>query len=771
MNAESFSKPFISIILSIGIGMPLFASNPLDKLEKIPDKFVVLNLSENHGALTNDYKTIGNTTKTKLQSMPGNYFISNYYRTSDGYEVAPLNSLLICGTKGKSIEKTMEALDLQDKIAQIRQLNITPVWYAIDFDVKDIKPVYDLIEQSKLVETVEYNFFGQIAIPNSIEWDSNPQFVNRKYLFEVGKPYTNISAIDVWEMGITGNGVKVGVIDSGIDGSHPDLSISGGYDYITMSNYNWYTTSSQHGTSVADIIGARHNSILGIGVAYNCTMYSLRTIIDSGNGFDTEATGSLYEKVATSILDAYQTYDCDVINMSFHIPDISASLIENALSNAAQYGRNGKGCVLIASSGNIETNNPDTTMKLPAIHEDVFSVGALTRDTQTRASFSKYIGCELDAIASGDPVYACARTGISLFEEVQCNGTSFSAPIVSGISALILQQNSNLTANEVYSIIRQTCGKPVAYTFGTTKPDGTWNNEVGYGSVNAFRAVTLARLYKVQITGGDSFVQNSEIFGLSNVESADTVSWSCKNAATGIEYDNYLPFTDNGQRFCMVNNDMTSGQYVLSATIRRDGASRTVKRNIILNNDMAPIGGTYSQNNLYYNGVLVSEYTSNISQLNLVYPNNSVYCTLFGIDGLSAQFSGPAATYWSIYGNDLYFLPSVGNATYSFTFSRTGTNIVKSVSFKSHIASSSNDPINGSEDPENIYIDFDEDDADDMACKTTVVLGNILTGECRKLEFEGNHYIISKSGLANGVYVIRASRGGCEYTKKIIVKH
>ena len=45
MNAESFSKPFISIILSIGIGMPLFASNPLDKLEKIPDKFVVLNLS------------------------------------------------------------------------------------------------------------------------------------------------------------------------------------------------------------------------------------------------------------------------------------------------------------------------------------------------------------------------------------------------------------------------------------------------------------------------------------------------------------------------------------------------------------------------------------------------------------------------------------------------------------------------------------------------------------------------------------------------------
>ena len=122
MNAESFSKPFISIILSIGIGSPLFASNPLDKMEKIPDKFVVLNLSENHGVLTNDYKTIGNTTKTKLQSMPGNFFISNYYRTSDGYEVAPLNSLLICGTKGKSIEKTMEALDLQDKIAQIRQL-------------------------------------------------------------------------------------------------------------------------------------------------------------------------------------------------------------------------------------------------------------------------------------------------------------------------------------------------------------------------------------------------------------------------------------------------------------------------------------------------------------------------------------------------------------------------------------------------------------------------------------------------------------------------
>lgn len=66
MNAESFSKPFISIILSIGIGMPLFASNPLDKLEIIPDKFVVLNLSENHGALANDYKTISSEYTKKI---------------------------------------------------------------------------------------------------------------------------------------------------------------------------------------------------------------------------------------------------------------------------------------------------------------------------------------------------------------------------------------------------------------------------------------------------------------------------------------------------------------------------------------------------------------------------------------------------------------------------------------------------------------------------------------------------------------------------------
>ena len=66
MNAKSFSKPFISIILSIGIGSPLFASNPLDKLEKIPDKFVVLNLSENHGALTNDYKTISSEYTKKI---------------------------------------------------------------------------------------------------------------------------------------------------------------------------------------------------------------------------------------------------------------------------------------------------------------------------------------------------------------------------------------------------------------------------------------------------------------------------------------------------------------------------------------------------------------------------------------------------------------------------------------------------------------------------------------------------------------------------------
>lgn len=74
------------------------------------------------------------------------------------------------------------------------------------------------------------------------------------------------------------------------------------------------------------------------------------------------------------------------------------------------------------------------------------------------------------------------------------SGTSMAAPHVAGLAALLISVNSNLTGKEVVDIIERTAQKVGGYSYSTTsnRPNGTWNNETGYGLCNAFAAVSTA---------------------------------------------------------------------------------------------------------------------------------------------------------------------------------------------------------------------------------------------------------------------------------------
>lgn len=117
--------------------------------------------------------------------------------------------------------------------------------------------------------------------------------------------YRAIKANTASKLGYTGKGVKIAIIDSGINAKHPDLKVAGGISKVENSRHD--TDSNGHGTHVAGVIGALNNSIGTVGVAPDAKLYSVKVL--SANGVGT------LEGVVAGIQWAIDQ-KVDIINMS-----------------------------------------------------------------------------------------------------------------------------------------------------------------------------------------------------------------------------------------------------------------------------------------------------------------------------------------------------------------------------------------------------------------------------------------------------------------------
>ena len=188
-------------------------------------------------------------------------------------------------------------------------------------------------------------------------------------------------------------------------------------------------------------------------------------------------------------------HDVDVISCSWGADynlELNAA-IQYALTN----GRHGKGCVIVFSTG----NNSRNSVSYPADCNDmILAVGAIDR-TGIRASFSNY-GEKLDLVSPGVDILST----IPFYDLTDSkDGTSMACPHVAGVAALILQRNSELTVSQVHDIICRSANKLTGVNFNVTKPYGSWNNEYGYGLVNAYRSVMY--------TPDTVYIQNDTISG------------------------------------------------------------------------------------------------------------------------------------------------------------------------------------------------------------------------------------------------------------------
>ena len=337
------------------------------------------------------------------------------------------------------------------------------------------------------VEYAEPNYIVRASVtPN------DPHFNQQYYLYNpggtlpipdspLGKLGADIKATAGWEESKGSESVVIAVLDTGVDLLHPDLKnkmISNGKDFV--NNDLDASDDNGHGTSVAGIVGADTNNSEGIaGVGWNCKVLPVKVL-------DKDGVGTI-DQVSQGIKWAADqaSNGVKVINISWGL-DVSSTTLNDAITYAYD-----QGVVIVAAAGNAGAD-----VQYPAQDEHVLAVAA-TEYNDARPDWSNF-GSSIDVAAPGvdivstvprgffgpgseDYGYFNLSTGPVL--PAPGSGTSFAAPQVAGLAALIRVVKPLLTVDEVMDIIRFS-----ADDINSTLLPGK-DQYIGYGRINIEKAI------------------------------------------------------------------------------------------------------------------------------------------------------------------------------------------------------------------------------------------------------------------------------------------
>ncbi|HET7768674.1 MAG TPA: S8 family serine peptidase [Chloroflexota bacterium] len=341
-------------------------------------------------------------------------------------------------------------------------------------------------------------------------------------MLETSTRYTGVQAARL-ATGLTGRGVTVAVIDSGIDASHVDLQgkVVAWHD-TSGEDTTSPTDGSGHGTHVAGIIaGAGKGDARYTGVAPGASLVGVKVFHSASPVTDSSNTVEAVEWVARH----QRTYDIAIANMSLGSIDpcvdggsISTQAVDNAYSK--------KGIVFVVAAGN--TGPGPCTVSSPGDAKHAISVGngidpgpatsskrgwALAISSARGPTFDARI--KPDVVAPGTAIMA-PNVG-SGNGYVAKSGTSMASPFVAGIAALIKERNPGWGPDRIKQQITRT-----ATPWGVGRP----NNEYGWGMVNAPAALNAGTF--------DGFGIRHEVTqgALSGIGASRTHSFTVTDATT-----------------------------------------------------------------------------------------------------------------------------------------------------------------------------------------------------------------------------------------------
>ncbi len=355
--------------------------------------------------------------------------------------------------------------------AAAREVHPLSTIYSLEYDSK--------YPQAKLVRyLLSKNIFEYVepkTIPQVVFTPNDPLFTQQNHLDSIFAP-------DAWDISTSSGNQVIAIIDTGVEDDHPDLQtkifvnladpINGqdddndgfidnnlGWNFVNK-NGNVAYTDSDHGVHVAGIAGAATNNGQGVaGVGFDTKLM----ILKAGNRLDIT---NGYEAIVYAA-----DHGADVINCSWgeYYPSY---LAKDALEYAVS-----KGSVVVAAAGN--DGDPDPFY--PAAFPEVIAVAALNEDGG-KAGISNF-GNWIDIGAPGVQI----RSTVGGKGYNANSGTSMSAPMVSGVLALLKDYRPNLTSEELKAVVINTADDK--YNLPINTPWAAW---LGSGRLNALKALQMA---------------------------------------------------------------------------------------------------------------------------------------------------------------------------------------------------------------------------------------------------------------------------------------
>lgn len=372
--------------------------------------------------------------------------------------------------------------------------------FCLTLDVHSKQNVLSVIENlichpDILYAGPDYALTAASLMPNDI-------YVNDQWAID------SISLPEAWEYSTGTSDVVVGVMDTGINIYHPDLRDNVDvFKSRDFTNSNGFVDGHGHGTHVAGIIGAKGNNGIGVtGVNWNVKLAALKVLDNSNFGFTSSVTSAINFAAQNGI--SILNLSANWLGSEF---DIDYALL-NAIDN--YYG------LVVCSAGNYGIEITDQNQVFPPSFDldNLISVGALNSDDEL-ASFSDY-GDVVDIYAPGVDILSTLPDNYGSWD-----GTSMSAPFVTGVAALLLSMDASLSGVDIKEIIENSADIITITVDGSTQSVKKLNAKkamnylMGYNSSSHILSNVEMSTNKTIYSSVDFFERNA-ILKLTNDDSA-----------------------------------------------------------------------------------------------------------------------------------------------------------------------------------------------------------------------------------------------------------
>lgn len=347
----------------------------------------------------------------------------------------------------------------------------------------------------------------------------------------------NVQAVTAWDHGATGQGILVGVIDDGVQANAPeiDANISPLSLDINSGRNQLFSTSDTHGTELAALIGGEYNDASTVGVAFHATILSIRA--DNGSGGFTNAD-------LAAAIDYAIAQHVRVINFSLGSdgpPNSVSPTFANAIKRATDAG-----IIIVNSSGNeaaAQVNYPGYLSINNFYSNDLMLVVGAHTPTGVMASFSnvandvqsfyltapgtQIIVPDFGAPGPTDPAYQLCGPPTTATGACLVQGTSYSAPIVTGAVALLLEAFPGLTPQQIVQLVLTSTDDA-----GAPGVDAVW----GHGRLNIAKAFAPVGPVAAPLPQGGFVYPGETVLGMTGAAFGDAFQ---RGAWSAVGFDSF----------------------------------------------------------------------------------------------------------------------------------------------------------------------------------------------------------------------------------------